>query len=717
MNFKTFLESINPFHRKDSRARTAIAFHQLGQPQMSPRNYDNFSREGYQKNVIAFRAVTGIASAAKGIPWILFSKRGSRKIQLDEHELLTLLNIRPNPLQGGAAFRESIVAYYFIAGNSFIEATRANSGPPRELWSLRPDRFQIVPGARGLPQEYRFRAGGKEIIFPVDQIRGDSPILHLKTFHPLNDWWGMSPIEAAASSIDQHNESGIWNLALLQNKATPSGALIVQQSDANPSGKLESETFTKLKAEIKDKFSGSRNAGVPLLLEGGLDWKEMSISPKDMDWLKGRNVSARDVALAFGYPPILLSIQGDSTFANVKEARLALYEDTVLPTMDFIRDEFNNWLVPAFGDDLFLDYDRDGIPALAIKRAAVFERVNKANFLTFNEKREATDFEPVEGGDVILVNASLIPLDIAVGGGLDDEPVDTTEDDPDDDEKQNKKPINKQIDLRFDDFVTRWVKNNVGTKITQIYGTTRKKVIKAVRTAVADNIAEGLPLADLTNEIQKNVSNVYKEFSKTRSRLIARTETAIASNEGSRGAAKALNIPNLRKEWVSDLSATARGTGDSDSTDHISMNGEQVEMDAKFLVPSVDGFDEMDGPGDQTAPVDQLANCKCLNIYSTPEKSFNLSSESAKRRFWLKNFRERQRIERRFESQIRSVFRKERELLADNLKDVNDLRLAEIIVEQTYDETSKLMAQVLVANETDILKRFGSEVLKIGEDA
>lgn len=734
MNFKTFLESINPFHRKDSRARTAIAFHQLGQPQMSPRNYDNFSREGYQKNVIAFRAVTGIAMAAKGIPWTLFSKRGSRKTQLDDHELLTLLNIRPNPMQGGAAFRESMVAYYFIAGNSFIEATRANSGPPRELWSLRPDRFQIVPGVRGLPQEYRFRAGGKEIVFEVDQIRGDSPILHLKTFHPLNDWWGMSPIEAAASSIDQHNESGIWNLALLQNKATPSGALVVAQTDANPSGKLEDETFTKLKKEIKDKFSGSRNAGVPLLLEGGLDWKEMSINPKDMDWIQGKNISAREVALAFGYPPILLSIQGDSTFANVKEARLALYEDTVLPTMDFIRDEFNNWLVPAFGDDLFLDYDRDSIPALAIKRQAIFDRVNTATFLTINEKRDATDFEPVSDGDTILVPAGLIPLELAVES-FDDEPVEP-DDDPDDEsddnsddnnpdentghlddeDKSQRTPLQKQIDVRFDDFVKRWVDNNVGIKITNIKATSKKRVIKAIRNAVADNLAEGGTLAELTNRIQKDVNAVYSGFTKGRSRTIARTETVVASNEGSRGAAKALNIPNLLKEWISDLSATARGRNPKDSTDHVSMNGTKVELNEKFIVPSTDGFDEMVGPGDPSAPADQVINCKCVTVYNTPGKSINVGSAAAKRRFWLKTIRERQRVEKRFESQVRGVFRKELETLIDNLKNVTDIRLAEIIIDQTIEETSKLMEQVLRSNETDILNRFGTDVLRIGED-
>lgn len=715
---------LNPFQLKQSRARTAIAFQQLGQPQTSPRNYVSFSKEGYQKNVIAFRAISGIANAASGIQWTLFSKRGeAMPTEITDHPLLTLLK-RPNPLQGGAAFNGAIVAYFFISGNSFIEAASPNSGPPMELWPLRPDRFQIIPGEMGLPKEYIFKANGRDVVFPVDQIKGQADILHMKTFHPLNDWWGMSPIEAASYSIDQHNESGIWNLALLQNKATPSGALVVSTTDANPTGKIGDEQFQKLKDQMDERYSGSRNAGRPLILQGGLDWKEMSISPKDMDWIKGKNISAREVALAFGYPPILLSIQGDSTFANVKEARLALYEETVLPTMDFIRDEFNNWLVPAFGDNLFLDYDRDSIPALAIKRQMVFDRVNTAGFLTINEKREATDFEPVEGGDTVLVPAGLIPLDLAVEG-FDDDSVEP-DDDPDentghededenDNDKSNRTPERKQTDLRFNDFVTRWINNNVGNQITKIYGTSRKKVIKTVRTAVANNLAEGETLVQLTNEIQKGITKTYKGFSKTRSRAIARTETTIASQEGSRGAAKALNIPNLEKEWISDLSATARGTSDSDTTDHISMNGTKVDVDDKFLVPSNDGFDDMVGPGDPSAPADQIINCKCVTIFSTPGKSINVGSAAAKRRFWLKNIRERQRVEKRFQSQIRAVFKRELELLQDNLKDVTDLSMIENLIDQTFDDSSKLMEIVLRSNETDILNRFGKDVLKVGD--
>jgi len=717
---------------KDRHIRQAISVHQLGQPIRSTFNYEGFAKEGYQNNVIAFRAIKGIADAAKNIKWLLFQKTlGGDKIEIDNHPLIDLLK-RPNPMQGHAPFIENLISYYFISGNAFVHAVGpSDTAPPTELFSPRPDRMKIVPGRFGFPSFYQFMVGNNTIKFPVDQVSGKSSILHLKMFNPLDDWRGMSPIRAASFSIDQHNESNVWNLALLQNKATPSGVVAVTVSEQNPSGKLDDNEYNKLKRQIADRYEGAENAGRPLLLEGGLEWKSTGFSPSDMDWITGKNTSAREVSLALGYPPILLNIQGDTTFSNVKEARLALYEETVLPTLDFIVNEFNHWLVPAFGDNLFFDIDRDTIDALAVKRQIIFDKVNTATFLTTNEKRSMTGFEDDPNGDVILVPAGLIPLELAVGSdtesededlGLDDEDENTSHEDEDVDKSINNLFKNietkhieaKNGEVRFFDFVRRWVDIHTANKITNIYGSTQKKVVKAIRLAAIDQLETGAPLETLVSDIQKNVSKVYSGFTKTRSRLIARTETSIASNEGSRGAAKALNIPNMIKEWLSALDDRTRGSSFSDATNHVIMNGVKVEIDEKFLVPSKDGDDEMDGPGDNLAPIDQLANCRCVLVYSKDtEKNFNLPNQAAKRRFWLAQVRKRSTSERRFAAQLKAVFRKELIELKSALSNIADAKLAELTAISVFDETRKDMERVLKSNYENILKQFGQDVLKI----
>ena len=385
---------------KASAARRLIAIDQIGRPAWTPRRFDKFADEGFRKNVIAFQSVSEVAQAAASVPWRLHRRRGERLIEITAHPLLTLLD-RPNPVQGGPALLEAAYGFRLIAGNAYLEAVASDGRPPVELYALRPDRMTVVPGAAGIPAAYRFTVAGRSRDFPVDQVTGASAILHFKSFHPLDDWYGLSPIEAAAFAIDQHNQAGAWNQALLQNGARPSGALMVASASDGSAGTLADEQFERLKSQIDELYSGAKNAGRPVLLEGGLSWQEMSLSPKDMDFIDAKHTAARDIALAFGVPPQLLGIPGDNTYSNMREARLALWEETILPLVGQMTAELNHWLTPRFGDDLVLSHAVDEIPALALRRERSWNRLARADFLTVNEKRAALGFGPIAGGDVL----------------------------------------------------------------------------------------------------------------------------------------------------------------------------------------------------------------------------------------------------------------------------------------------------------------------------
>jgi HK97 family phage portal protein len=190
--------------------------------------------------------------------------------------------------------------------------------------------------------------------------------LHQKLFHPDNDHYGMSPIEAASVAIDIHNAASVWNKALLDNSARPSGALVYAASD----GRMTAEQFERLKTEMEQGFSGPKQAGRPLLLEGGLDWKPLSLSPKDMDFIEAKNAAAREIALALGVPPMLLGIPGDNTFSNYQEANRSFWRQTVLPLVQRSSRALASWLAPAYGGALSLRPDLDQIEALSSEREA-----------------------------------------------------------------------------------------------------------------------------------------------------------------------------------------------------------------------------------------------------------------------------------------------------------------------------------------------------------
>src|SRR6185369_10170945 len=132
-------------------------------------------------------------------------------------------------------------------------------GSPLELHVLRPDRVAVLPGQGGIPKAYRYSIDNRHVDIPVDAITGQSRVLHVKTFHPLDDWYGLSPVEAAAYSIDQHNQCGAWNQALLQNGARPSGALVVR-GESSGGGTLSEDQYNRIKNQIDEQFTGAANA-------------------------------------------------------------------------------------------------------------------------------------------------------------------------------------------------------------------------------------------------------------------------------------------------------------------------------------------------------------------------------------------------------------------------------------------------------------------------
>ncbi|MEI8294995.1 MAG: phage portal protein [Alphaproteobacteria bacterium] len=381
---------------KASAVGSMVVTNILGQPQWTPRRYDTLAEEGYHKNVIVNRCVNLIARGLSSIPWLLY--RGEHEIA--QHPLLTLLN-SPSPRQAGSSFMEEIVSYLLLSGNAYIEAVLDEHQHPAELYCLRPDRVKVVPGPGGVPQAFDYTVSGQSKRLGVDPLTGHSCVLHIKLFNPLNDWYGMSPLEAAAASIDQHNAVGNHNLALLQNGGRPSGAFLIRSSPNSPS--LTDQQRETLRHDIRDVYEGTRNAGKIIVLEGDFDWKEMGLSPRDLDFIEGKNVSAREIVQAFGVPPMLAGVPGDATFANYREARFHLWEDTILPLLELLMSELNLWLTPFFQENLSISYDCDAIPALAPRREAQWQKIANADFLTINEKRQAVGYTPIAGGDNFFI--------------------------------------------------------------------------------------------------------------------------------------------------------------------------------------------------------------------------------------------------------------------------------------------------------------------------
>lgn len=334
----------------------------------APFDYGNAVQRSFVENPVAQRAARIVAEGV-----------GSAPLSTGNPQLLHLVN----QSSAGQSLLETLALHLLLHGNGYVQIMKDAAGQPVELFALRPERVSVVAGDDGWPAAYSYRLAGRTLTIPLDDENGWLNLIHIKSLHPTDDHYGAGSLASAEQAVAIHNAASDWNRALLENAARPSGALVY---DAGEGSGLTTEQFDRLKAELRTAYSGQNNAGRPLLLEGGLDWKAMSMSPADMDFATLKSAAARDIALALGVPPMLLGLPGDNTYANYKEANRALWRLTLLPLSRKILTGLQQGLLPWF-DDAALAVDLDQIPALSEDRERLWSQVSDADFLSADEKR------------------------------------------------------------------------------------------------------------------------------------------------------------------------------------------------------------------------------------------------------------------------------------------------------------------------------------------
>jgi HK97 family phage portal protein len=329
-----------------------------------PRAYEQQLRELYLGNAIAQRAVRLVAEGA-----------ASASLVSSDNAVAALVRAT----SAGQGLVETVAAHLLLHGNAYIEILSGMDGRPAELFALRPERVSVEADHRGWPVAYQYKAGEVATRLPVEGV------IHIRSMHPLDDHYGLGCLGAASGAMAIHNAATRWNKALLDNAARPSGALVFDSSEG---GTLSAEQYTVLKEELAAAFQGAGNAGRPMLLEGGLRWQAMALTPAEMDFAGLKEAAAREIALAFGVPPVLLGLPGDATYANYREANRALWSQTILPLTAKILEAIAQGLRPWF-EGLELRVDVDAIPALSEDRERFWAQVGAADFLTTEEKRAA----------------------------------------------------------------------------------------------------------------------------------------------------------------------------------------------------------------------------------------------------------------------------------------------------------------------------------------
>jgi len=341
----------------------------------APFEYAGAARRAYLDNPVAQRAVRLVAEGIGGAPLLP-----------GDTVLLALVTAS----SAGQSLLETLAAHLLMHGNAHVQVMKDARGRPVELYALRPDRISVIAGPDGWPVAWTYRVGEQALTVPVLDEDAAPNLIHIRHFHPLDDHYGAGCLAAADQAIATHNAAARWNRQLLENAARPSGALVYDAGDGDT---LSADQFDRLKAELASAFAGAGNAGRPMLLEGGLKWQSMSMTPADMDFATLKSAAARDIALAFGVPPMLLGLPGDATYANYREANRALWRLTLLPLAAKLLGALAEGLAPWF-PEARLAIDLDRVPALAEDRERLWAQVSAADFLSEAEKRDLLGLAP-----------------------------------------------------------------------------------------------------------------------------------------------------------------------------------------------------------------------------------------------------------------------------------------------------------------------------------
>ena len=398
---------------------------------------DTYIKQGYGRNATIYSLVNIITRAATTIPFQIYEKVNendlkrykaltsstldtntiyqAKKLQkhalveLEHTELHELLN-RPNPAQSFNTFITEIIAFGKLTGNRYIYGIGPDSGANRnrytELYTLPSQIVEIISGGLMTPvKEYRIEYNG-QYSMPAEDV------LHIADFNPYYDGtashlYGQSPLAAGLRTLTANNEAVTTGVKYLQNQ-TARGLLMADDGDLN---EVQAQ---QLKDKFRQQYQGSNNAGDVIITPKKLSWTNFGLNASDVSLIEQYNASIKDLCNIYGVPVQLLNNTEATTYNNMKEAKKSLYQNAVIPELIKLRDELNRWLTPKYGENLFIDFDFTSIPELQEENDKVVDQLNKAWWLTPNEKRAVMNYgidQDTKEMNDYYVPSNLLPID------------------------------------------------------------------------------------------------------------------------------------------------------------------------------------------------------------------------------------------------------------------------------------------------------------------
>lgn len=338
-------------------------------------------------------------------PTIYRTSADGVRSEAKDHPLYWILRLDPNFDQTDYEFWEFLAACIELRGNGYAEISR-NGGRIVSLTPVTAVGMQVRRGKRGM-LEYEWVEDGNR------KVRSQPDMLHIRGFGS-NGKCGASTLSVCARAFSGAMSTDATASKMFQNGARPSGALSMD-------GKLDREQRAELETLLQDRFVGAMNAGRPMVLDNGLKWESLSITPEDAQLLESRKFDGEEICRIFGVPPAMVGY-GDksSNWGTGKEVdvlgfikftlrkRLRRIERALMKQL-LTREERQSGVTIEFNLEGLLRGDSAG-------RAAFYQIMVRLGVMTRNEARRYENLPPIPGGDVAMVQMQDVPLADAIAG-------------------------------------------------------------------------------------------------------------------------------------------------------------------------------------------------------------------------------------------------------------------------------------------------------------
>ena len=357
-----------------------------------------------------YSCVRILSEAVASLPLHVFRyTEGGSKEKCTDHPLYKLLHDEPNPEMTSFVFRETLMTHLLLWGNAYAQIIRNGKGEVIALYPLMPDRMTVDRDSSGqLVYEYTISSDDAPTVKGSAVKLRPSDVLHIPGLG-FDGLVGYSPIAMAKNSIGMAIACEEYGAKFFANGAAPSGVLEHPGALKDPARVRESWNAT---------FGGSSNSNRVAVLEEGMKYTPISISPEQAQFLETRKFQINEIARIFRIPPHMVGDLEKSSFSNIEQQSLEFVKYTLDPWVIRWEQSLKRALLSdEEKNTYFFHFNLEGLLRGDYQSRMNGYAVGRQNgWMSANDIRELENLDRIpteEGGDLYLVNGNMLPLIMA----------------------------------------------------------------------------------------------------------------------------------------------------------------------------------------------------------------------------------------------------------------------------------------------------------------